>query len=99
MTTKNRTMRDQTFQWFGYCKSLNFFSDSHSGAIAEHCAKIAHEVVNQNIFLISKKNQSLINSFSNDIQFVGVSLVLQKLWMGKGPPRTTSISYFSKVCT
>ena len=78
---------------------MKFFSDSHSGAIAEHFAKIPHEVVKSEYFFnISNESESPINSLFN-IQFVGVSLVLQKLSLlgGGGGGGTTSVAYFAKV--
>ena len=75
--------------------------DSHSGAIAEHFAKIAHKVAKSKYFFnISNESESLINSLSSHIQFVGVSVVLQKLSGGGGgwALLTTSISYSAEVC-
>ena len=43
---------------FVFLKS-EFFSDSHSGAIAVHSRKLLIKSRNQNIFSISKMNQSL----------------------------------------
>ena len=67
------------------------FSDSHpAGTMAEYFAKVAHKVAKSEYFFnIYNESESLMNSLSNDILFVGVSLVVQKF----------SISYSAKVCT
>ena len=61
-------------------KSLKFFRTAILEPLQSHFAKIAHKVAKSKYFFnIENELVSLINSFSNDIKFVGISLVLQKL--------------------
>ena len=64
---------------------FKFFSDSHSGAIAEHFAKIAHKVAKskQSYHFVLILLYYSLSVLSVKFYFLGIGPVHQKLWSFK----------------
>ena len=70
-----------------YSKSLKFFRTSKNGLNSNYLAKNAHKIAKSKYFYdILNDSDSLINSLSDDIKFVGVTYVFRKLLVGGGHP-------------
>ena len=55
-------------------KSLKFFQSSENGLKSDYFAKIAHKIAKSKYFLnIFYDSNSPINSFFDDVKFVGVT--------------------------